>query len=115
MIDPRTIAPLNYEIINNSVNKTGYCIVADYDWVYCGFSAEVAAQVSESCFENLKSPVTRLGFAPVPCPTTRPLENKFYFNAIDIIRRAENILNLKPADLSGEEFYSYENKFEGPF
>jgi len=27
----------------------------------------------------------------------------------------ENILKLKPADLAGEAFYSYENKFKGPF
>ncbi|MBT4260074.1 MAG: alpha-ketoacid dehydrogenase subunit beta, partial [Nitrospina sp.] len=97
------------------VNKTGQCIVADYDWVNCGFSAEVAARVSESCFNRLKSPVTRLGFSETPCPTTRPLENKFYPNTIDIVRQVESKLNLKPSDLSKEKFYSYENKFKGPF
>jgi len=115
VIDPRTIAPLNYKIIYESVNKTGQCIVADYDWVNCGFSAEVAARVSESCFNRLKSPVTRLGFSETPCPTTRPLENKFYPNTIDIVRQVESKLNLKPSDLSKEKFYSYENKFKGPF
>ena len=115
VIDPRTIAPLDYKIIYESVNKTGQCIVADYDWVNCGFSAEVAARVSESCFNRLKSPVTRLGFSETPCPTTRPLENKFYPNTIDIVRQVESKLNLKPSDLSKEKFYSYENKFKGPF
>jgi pyruvate dehydrogenase E1 component beta subunit len=115
VIDPRTIAPLNYEVIYDSVKKTKHCIVADYDWVNCGFSAEIAARVSESCFNKLKSPVIRLGFSATPCPTTRPLENKFYPNAINIIREVEKKLNLKPADLDKEEFYSYENKFKGPF
>jgi acetoin:2,6-dichlorophenolindophenol oxidoreductase subunit beta len=115
VIDPRTIAPLDYEIIFQSVNMTGHCIVADYDWLNCGFSAEVAARVSETCFKSLKYPVARIGFSTTHCPTTRPLENKFYPNAIDIIRKTEEILKLNPADLSNEEFYTYENKFKGPF
>ena len=114
VIDPRTIAPLDYDQIYQSVKKTGYCIVADYDWLNCGFSAEVAARTSEACFGSLKFPVTRIGFSATHCPTTRPLENKFYSNAIDIIRKTEEILKLNPADLSNEEFYTYENKFKGP-
>ena len=115
VIDPRTIAPLYYEPIYQSVNKTKHCIVADYDWLNCGFSAEVSARVSEVCFGTLQSPVSRIGFSAAPCPTTRPLENKFYSGAVDIIRMAEEKLKLNPADISDEEFYSYENKFRGPF
>lgn len=114
IIDPRTIQPLDEELIINSVLKTGHCIVADYDWVNCGFSAEVASRVYENCFKHLKSEVTRIGFAPTPCPCTRPLENEFYPNAVDIIRSVEKKL-FNPTDLSNEEFYSYENKFKGPF
>lgn len=115
IVDPRTIAPFNDELVIKSVEKTGYCIVADNDWVNCGFSAEVAARVSELCFNNLKSPVYRIGFAFTPCPSTRPLENCFYPNAIDIIRAIEKKLKLQPMDLSNEDFYSYEKKFRGPF
>lgn len=115
IVDPRTIAPLNEGTIIESVKKTGHCIIADNDWLHCGFSAEVAARVSEKCFGRLKSPPQRIGFAPTPCPCTRPLENRFYPNAIDIIRAIEKKLNIKETDLSGEDFYSYENKFKGPF
>jgi pyruvate dehydrogenase E1 component beta subunit len=79
-----------------------------------GYS-EVAATVAELCFHDLKSPVARLGFVPTPCPCTRPLENCFYPNAVDIIRAIEKMLNLDPIDLSGEDFYSYEKRFKGPF
>lgn len=115
VVDPRTIAPLNDEMIVDSVNKTGHCIVADNDWIHCGFGAELAARISEKCFNDLKSPVNRIGFAQAPCPTTRPLENEFYPNAINIIRLIEEKLKLDPTDLSGEEFYSWENRFKGPF
>lgn len=115
IVDVRTIAPLDEETIIRSVLKTGHCIVADYDWTNCGFSAEVAAMVSEECFDWLGSPVTRIGFAHTPCPTTRALEDEFYPNAVEIIRAVEKKLELEPTDLSGENFYSYEDKFKGPF
>jgi pyruvate dehydrogenase E1 component beta subunit len=115
VVDVRSVVPLDSETIIGSVKKTGHCIVADYDWVFCGFSGELAAQVSYACHGQLKKPVERLGFQHVPCPTTRPLENMFYPSAVSIIRATENILGLSPADLSGEYFYSYENKFKGPF
>jgi acetoin:2,6-dichlorophenolindophenol oxidoreductase subunit beta len=115
VIDPRTIAPFNGELIMRSVKKTGYCIVADNDWPFCGFSAEVAAQVSASCLNKLKAPVRRIGFAATPCPTARHLENKFYPNARNIVREVEDLLKLKHMDLSRFEFYSHEKKFKGPF
>ncbi|MDP2599821.1 MAG: transketolase C-terminal domain-containing protein [Deltaproteobacteria bacterium] len=115
VVDVRSIYPLDEETIVNSVKKTGHCIVADYDWTYCGFSAELASVIHHRCFADLKKPVERLGFAPVPCPTTRPLENLFYPSAVHIIRTAEKMLGLSPTDLDGESFYSYENKFKGPF
>ncbi|OGQ44884.1 MAG: hypothetical protein A3H42_06265 [Deltaproteobacteria bacterium RIFCSPLOWO2_02_FULL_46_8] len=115
LIDVRSIYPLDEETLIQSVKKTGRCIVADYDWTYCGFSAELAARIHHRCFKELKCPVERLGFAPTPCPTTRPLENLFYPSAVHIIRTVEKMLEMKPADLSGESFYSYEHKFKGPF
>lgn len=115
IIDPRTITPLNYDLIYKSVEKTGHLIVADYDWLNCGFSAEVVARVSEYCFSKLKSPVVRLGFAATPTPTARSLEDAFYPNAISIIKTVERKLKLPATDLLDETFYSYENKFKGPF
>lgn len=115
IVDPRTIYPLDEATIINSVKKTGRLIVADNDWLFCGFSAEVAAVVSQKCFGVLKSPIVRIGFAVAPCPTVRVLENEFYPNAERIVRFIEKEFKLKPADLSGENFYSYENKFKGPF
>jgi len=115
VVDPRTAVPLDSETLIASVTKTGRCLVADYDWAFCGFSAEIAALISEHCFGALKAPVCRLGFAHSPCPTTRPLENRFYPGAIDIIRLIEARMQLAPADLFDERFFTYENRFKGPF
>lgn len=121
IVDPRTIAPFgddnnnNEKLIIDSAKKTGNCIVVDNDWLHCGFSAEVAARVSEKCFDNLERPVKRIGFAETPCPTARHLENEFYPNAKNIIREVESMLGLEHMDFTGIEFYSHEKKFKGPF
>lgn len=115
VVDPRSIFPLDEDLIIKSVGKTGYCIIADYDWIFCGFSAEVATRIYEKLSHKLKSEVLRLGFAPTHCPCTRPLENEFYTDSINLIRAVEKKLQLKEMDLSKETFYSYENNFKGPF
>jgi pyruvate dehydrogenase E1 component beta subunit len=115
VLDPRTISPLEDAAIVESVMKTRRCIVADNDWTFSGFSAELASRIYSSCFGVLRSPIERIGFEFTPCPCARPLENQFYPNAINIIRAAERLLGMDPVDLSGEDFYSYENKFRGPF
>jgi len=115
VIDIRTVAPLDETPVVSSVAKTGRCIIADYDWLYAGFSAELAARLAHRCFGALRKPIERIGFAPVPCPTTRPLENLFYPSAVQIIRAVERLLDLDSIDLSQESFYSYEERFKGPF
>ena len=50
VLDPRTIFPLDDQLIINSVRKTKHLIIADYDWLNCGFSAEVATRVYEKCY-----------------------------------------------------------------
>lgn len=115
VVDPRAATGINFNPIIASVQKTRRCIIADNDWVYCGLSAELATRIYEQCLCYLKAPISRIGFAPTPCPTTRILENKFYTNAESITREVERMLALPPADLSGENFYSHENRFKGPF
>ena len=115
IVNARCAAPFDPGPVIESCARTRHCVVADNDWLHCGFSAEIAARVMTDCFDTLEAPVTRIGWAETPCPTTRCLEDEFYPNAVDIIRAIERQLDLEPTDLEGEEFFSYENKFRGPF
>ena len=114
VIDIRTTNP-SFHGIYQSVNKTRNCMVADYDWEKCGFGEHIAYQIMKEVGHLTTHPVWVNGFADEHCPTARHLEDQFYTNAYDLIRVAEMTLGLDEADLSGEEFYSYENKFKGPF
>ena len=115
IVDPRTLAPLDEDLIIELVKRTGRCIIADCDWVNSGFSAELSARINEKCFGRLKAPVKRIGFADTPCPTVRELENEFYPNAKTIVHAVEDMLGLEAANLDGEDFFSHERRFRGPF
>lgn len=115
VIDARSITHFDVDTVCASAARTRRLLVADNDWVYCGFSAEAATQVYDRLYGELRSPIRRIGFEATHCPCTRPLENVFYQNAVAIIRSVERDLDLPEADLSGEHFYSYEHKFKGPF
>ncbi len=84
VIDPRTLRPLDEEIILDSIAKTGRLIVADCDWKTGGVTAEIAAMVAEKGFSCLKAPVRRLACPDLPTPAACSLEEAYYIGKEDI-------------------------------
>lgn len=78
VIDPRTVKPLDENIILESVKKSGRLVVVDTGWRTCGMAAEVAALVAERGFEHLKASIRRITLPDTPTPTSHALE-KFYY------------------------------------
>lgn len=74
IVDIRTIAPLDVESIYQSVKKTGKAIVIHEDTITAGFGAEIAALITENCFESLDGPVRRNGALDAPIPYHPKLE-----------------------------------------
>ncbi len=75
IIDLRTIVPLDEELIYNSVKKTGKVIVIHEDTLTAGFGAEIAARVTENCFQYLDGPVRRVAAKDAHIPYSPILEN----------------------------------------
>jgi len=71
VVDLRSLSPLDMGRINESVKRTGRCVIAHEAPVYSGLGAEIAARVTESCFYSLESPVLRVGGFATPYPPSR--------------------------------------------
>jgi len=92
VIDPRTVKPLDVELILSSVEKTGRLVIADPGWAMCGLSAEVAAVVAERAFASLKAPIRRIALPDMPTPTSHALERAFYPGADEIVQAVFDVM-----------------------
>ncbi len=74
VIDPRTLRPLDEDLILSSVRKTGRLVIAHEAWTRFGFGAEVSAIVNEKAFDWLDAPILRVGAPDIPMPYNDELE-----------------------------------------
>ena len=81
ILDLRTLLPLDYQAIREAVNRTGRVLVLHEDTLVGGIGGEVAAWISEHCFERLDAPVMRCASLDTPVPFSIELENNFLAKA----------------------------------
>ena len=93
IIDLRTLKPLDFDLIAQSVKKTGHVLVAHEACRTGGFGAEVAARIGEELFDYLDAPVSRIGAKDVPIPVSPILENFVLPQVDDIVSGAKKLLN----------------------
>ena len=74
VIDLRSLVPLDFDTVVQSVARTRRAVVAHEAWRFGGFGAELAAQLHAELFGELEAPVARVGAASVPIPFSPPLE-----------------------------------------
>ncbi len=75
IIDLRTLAPLDFATLLQSIEKTNKALIVHEAPLTCGFGAEIAAQISEKAFEHLDSPIKRLGGLNTCVPYAKHLED----------------------------------------
>jgi len=77
LLDLRTLAPLDYEAIKNTIEKTGKAIILHEDTLTGGIGAEISAYITENCFKYLDAPVVRSAGLDTPVPFASSLEYNF--------------------------------------
>lgn len=92
VIDPRTLKPLDIELILNSGRKTGRLVVADPDWPCCSFAEHVAAVVYSNSFNMLKKPVQFVTLPDAPVPASTPLEKAYFPDYRDVYKAVKSII-----------------------
>jgi pyruvate dehydrogenase E1 component beta subunit len=94
VIDPRTLVPLDADMIRQSVQKTGRLIIVDESAPTCSMASEIAAVAAEdweTC-RRLKAPIRRVTTAAVPIPFSPPLEDFVLPDQGDIARAIREAL-----------------------
>lgn len=71
VIDLRSLAPVDYPLVQESVRRTGRLVVTHEAPVTGGIGGEIAARITESCFYHLEAPVIRVGAFDTPYPQSR--------------------------------------------
>jgi 2-oxoisovalerate dehydrogenase E1 component len=77
LIDLRSLMPLDEETIFASVKKTGRVLLVQEDVNFGGISSDLAAKISESCFEYLDAPIKRVTSLDTAVPFAKDLEQGF--------------------------------------
>ena len=84
VIDLRTLVPLDWECVAESVKKTHNVVITEEGVKRGGVGAELAAEITEELFDELDSPVGRVAGLNVVSPFSPVLEDAVYPQAKDI-------------------------------
>jgi 2-oxoisovalerate dehydrogenase E1 component len=94
VVDLRTIAPWDHDIVRESVQRTGRLVVVHEDTLTAGFGAEVAAWVVEHCFWALDAPVTRVAAVDTFVAYEPSLEHAILPQVDDIVAAARALAKV---------------------
>jgi 2-oxoisovalerate dehydrogenase E1 component len=95
VIDLRTLVPVDYHRVLESVKKTRRALVVHAATEFCGFGAELASTINEELFSTLKAPVGRLGADYAPIAYCREIEMNQIPQAKSIVARVREVLAFK--------------------
>lgn len=92
VVDPRWLAPLDFDLIAASVRKTGRLVVAHEANLTGGFGAEIAARAADECFSDLRAPIGRVGAPDVPTPAAPALQAVVIPSAADVVAAVRRVV-----------------------
>jgi pyruvate dehydrogenase E1 component beta subunit len=95
IIDLRTIRPLDYHTIVESIKKTNRLVVVDESWPMFGVSAEIAYEIQRFAFDYLDAPVIRVNAADTSLGYAPTLVEAFMPNAEKVIKAVKEVMYIK--------------------
>ena len=92
VVDPRTLVPMDWPAIEESVSRTGRCVVVDPATRTCSAASEISAHVVENCFGALRAPVVRVTTDDIHVPFSPALEKQIYPSTDKVIAAVRRTL-----------------------
>lgn len=92
IIDLRTIRPIDYDTVIESVKKTNRLVIVEEAWPLGSIATEVSFKVQREAFDYLDAPVLRVTSADVPLPYAPTLIDAALPNATRVIKAVKQVL-----------------------
>ncbi len=92
VIDLRTVRPLDFDTIIESVKKTNRLVILEEAWPFASVSSEITYQVQERAFDFLDAPIERITTADTPAPFSPVLLEEWLPNANDVVKAVKKTI-----------------------
>jgi pyruvate dehydrogenase E1 component beta subunit len=92
VIDLRTIRPMDYQTIFESVKKTNRLVILEESWPFGNISTEITYQVQSQIFDYLDAPVEKINTADTPAPYSPVLLAEWLPSANDVIKSVKKVM-----------------------
>ena len=92
IIDLRSVRPIDYETVVNSVKKTNRCVVIEESWPLASISGEIAYHLQRHAFDYLDAPVMRVMQADTPFAFSKVLIEEALPNVKKIVDSVKSCL-----------------------
>ena len=94
LIDLRTIRPLDYQTIFDSVKKTNRLVILEESWPFGNISTEITYQVQNHVFDYLDAPIEKINTADTPAPYSPVLLAEWLPNFKDVIKAVKKVMYI---------------------
>jgi pyruvate dehydrogenase E1 component beta subunit len=95
IIDLRTIRPMDYQLIFESVKKTNRLVILEESWPFGNISTEITYQVQNEIFDYLDAPIEKINTADTPAPYSPVLLKEWLPNYDDVIKAFKKVMYHK--------------------
>jgi len=95
IIDLRTVRPMDYDAIFESVKKTNRLVILEEAWPFGNVATEITYQVQSHVFDYLDAPIEKINTADTPAPYSPVLLKEWLPNSEDVIKAVKKVLYVK--------------------
>jgi len=92
VVDLRTVRPIDYKTIIESVKKTNRLVVVEEAWPLASISSEIAYMVQKEAFDYLDAPIRRVTTADVPLPYAPTLIEASLPNVPKVVKAVKDVM-----------------------
>mgnify|MGYP006085619715 FL=1 len=92
IIDLRTIRPMDYQAIFDSVKKTNRLVILEEAWPFGNVATEITYQVQSEIFDFLDAPIEKINTADTPAPYSPVLLAEWLPNSDDVIKAVKKVM-----------------------